>query len=234
MGDFNCPEIDWASFHASTLPSTLLCDFVVDCCLQQFITEPTHVKGIILDLVLTSCGVNLNEVVIHSGPSPILVTSDHFPVSFSLSCLLQPHSVSSSFPSLNYSKVDYVGLNDYLLSLDWEQYFTSNDIEYLWATLKSVILESSSQFIPVSNPSRYPRWFSGPIKHKLHLVRSLRKKAKRVSFPCHREPFPSHREHMLHKAETDLQKDILEGKSRFESDLVDKFAFSNDSRIYTC
>uniref|UniRef100_A0A1X7TMN6 Reverse transcriptase domain-containing protein n=1 Tax=Amphimedon queenslandica TaxID=400682 RepID=A0A1X7TMN6_AMPQE len=132
---------------------------------------------------------------------------------------------SASLQSPEPNKGDYVGLNDYLLSLDWEQYFTSNNIEYLWANLKSVILESSSQFIPVFNPSRYPRWFSGPIKHKLHLVRSLRKKAKRVSIP-------SHREHMLHKAETDLQKDILEAKSRFESDLVDKFAFSNDSRIY--
>ena len=49
LGDFNVIDINWTSFHASSLPS-LFCDLVN---VIQLVSEPTHSHGNILDLVLS-------------------------------------------------------------------------------------------------------------------------------------------------------------------------------------
>ena len=49
VGDFNVPNIKWLTLSASASFSSLLCDLIVHLNLTQLITEPTQVKGNILD-----------------------------------------------------------------------------------------------------------------------------------------------------------------------------------------
>ena len=51
VGDFNFPDIDWLSLSGSSFLSNFFCDFIFDCNLTQHVTQPTHVKGNILDLI---------------------------------------------------------------------------------------------------------------------------------------------------------------------------------------
>ena len=55
VGDFNFPDIDSLSGPSSL--SNFFCDFIFDCNLTKHGTQPTHVKGNILDLILTSAAV---------------------------------------------------------------------------------------------------------------------------------------------------------------------------------
>lgn len=108
----------------------MLCDFAFDNSLLQLVHESTHEKGNILDLVITLCPAYISNVEVHSNNYPLLVSSDHYPITFSFACNL-PHPVSYSFPSFNFPKGDYMAINDFLLDYDWSTFIMSSDIEGL-------------------------------------------------------------------------------------------------------
>ena len=65
---------------------------------------------------------------------------------------------------------------------------------------------------------------SSTIRHKINILRSLRKKCKRN--PSNTNTFK------LHSAEIQLESEIQLARCTYESNLVKKFARSNDSKIY--
>ena len=58
VGDFNFPDICWSSLSGTSSLSNHFCEFVFDHNLTQHVTNPTHIMGNILDLVLTSASVS--------------------------------------------------------------------------------------------------------------------------------------------------------------------------------
>ena len=101
--------------------SNLFCEFVFDCNLTQHVTEPTHIRGNILDLVLTSPSVILDQFSINSSADAIL--SDHFLI-YLLSLCSIPSSIKSK-PGYVYdfSKANYNGMCDFLLDSDFRALF---------------------------------------------------------------------------------------------------------------
>ena len=84
VGDFNFPDIDWLSLSSSSPLSNNFCEFIFDCNLTQHVLQPTHVKGDILDLVLTTSNVILNHLSVQSSPD--ICFSDHFIIRFIPQC----------------------------------------------------------------------------------------------------------------------------------------------------
>ena len=76
VGDFNLPDIQWDTLSSTSSISCAFCDFVFDNLLTQLIDQPTHIKGNILDLVLTNLSVASNNN---------WIATDHFAVTFQLS-----------------------------------------------------------------------------------------------------------------------------------------------------
>ena len=54
VGDFNLPDICWSSLIGLSPFSISFCDFVYEYNLSQLVECPTHIKGNMLDLVLTN------------------------------------------------------------------------------------------------------------------------------------------------------------------------------------
>ena len=79
LGDFNAPDVNWSSLSASTPSSTTLCDVVFRNNLLQVVSEPTHVLGNTLDLILTNSPDRIAKIVVSS---PAL--SDHSLITFDL------------------------------------------------------------------------------------------------------------------------------------------------------
>ena len=77
VGDFNFPDIDWSSLLGSSSSSNYFCEFIFDCNLTQHVTKPTHEKGNILDLVLTSPLITIDQISVNSSS-----LSDHFLIYF--------------------------------------------------------------------------------------------------------------------------------------------------------
>ena len=78
VGDFNLPDICWSSLMGKSPISSSFCDFVFRCNLTQHVQDPTHMKGNILDLVLSN---PIDELVI-SSPRNYKIDTDHFLISF--------------------------------------------------------------------------------------------------------------------------------------------------------
>ena len=66
------------------------------------------------------------------------------------------------------------------MDVDFNVCLLSNDIEFIWFTIKSFIFEAMSMFIPkiVLGRHQYPKWFDSDIRHHLKCLRTLRKKYK--------------------------------------------------------
>ena len=94
VGDFNLPDISWASLTCSTTLSLNFCDFIFDYNLTQHVLDPTHIKGNILDLVITSPCINITNLSITQPPNHI--ASDHYIVSFIPSSVFQLAGLVSS------------------------------------------------------------------------------------------------------------------------------------------
>ena len=146
VGDFNFPDINWSSLTGSSSLSNSFCEFVFDCNLTQHVMHPTHVRGNILDLVFTSSHVDVEQLSIHTSSK--ISFSDHFIISF----IPHSHMVSPATPRLgyifDYSNADFDSICSFLMDLDFTVCLQSNDIEFIWATIKSFIFEAMSLFVP--------------------------------------------------------------------------------------
>ena len=177
VGDFNLPNICWSTFTGNSSVSTFFCDFIFNWNLTQHILVPTHIEGNILDLVLTSENIQISDLSINC-PSH-LINSDHFIISFNLNCG-RPLSVINKAKYVfdyNNSKADWDGLCSYLLGLDFSGCFQSNNIEFIWDTVKSIIYEAMCRYIPKVKLKTYrnPPWFNSSIRHHINCLRTLRK-----------------------------------------------------------
>jgi len=66
VGDFNYPDISWTDLVGDTTCSNLFCELVFDSNLTQLVDVPTHVRGNILDLVLTNEVDAIKVLKVHS------------------------------------------------------------------------------------------------------------------------------------------------------------------------
>ena len=75
--DFNLPEINWSSLIGLS-SSSKFCEFVFDNNLIQHVDSPTHVKGNILDIVVS------NTSTVSDISANQLLISDHFIIGFKI------------------------------------------------------------------------------------------------------------------------------------------------------
>ena len=153
-GDFNLPDIDWSSLQGSSFLSNYFCEFIFDCSLclvidfspcilfvfcvlTQHVTEPTHVKGNILDLVLTLPSITIDQLSVNSSSD-----ADHFLIHFIPFCNISSTVKSKPSYIYDFSKANYNSMCDFLLDSDFRALFESMDIEFAWSVIKSFIFEA--------------------------------------------------------------------------------------------
>ena len=217
LGDFNTPDINWATLSGQSTFSQSFCAFIFE---SNLIASPTHIKGNILDLVLVNLPESVGNIIIHSKST----LSDHFPITFNVSSTRKRVTKSPILPTPNFSKLDYNALTSYLLEFDFSFLYQSSDIEFVWSSLKRIILNSICLFAPVVKKShqKFPKWFTSNIKHNINKLRSLKKSLKKPN---------SSKGKSVELAESLLCQEIADSKSVFESKLVNEPVISNNSEI---
>ena len=98
--------------------SDLFCDLIFDFNLTQYVTQPTHSGGNILDLILAPPAVPICEVLVYPLQP---LCSDHYMISFQIMGETPKYGLKST-PTIvpDYGKIDFEGLNDYLLNKDFD------------------------------------------------------------------------------------------------------------------
>ena len=78
----------------------------------------------------------------------------------------------------NFSNWDLVGLCHYLRNVDFTPCFLSNDIEYVWSCISTLIKSGINHFIPTTgiNHNRQLKWFNSNIRHHIKYLHILKRK----------------------------------------------------------
>lgn len=220
LGDFNAPDVDWNSLSTSSWRSTALCDLVFDMNLVQLVSGPTHVHGNTLDLVFSNC---TERVTVTSNNTAAL--SDHNIIS------LHVQSGSNNAIDMppkfvyNYSQVDWMGLDSYLMDIDFSCMNLCSDVNILCQFLTETIYAACDQFIPVvkipSDPS--PPWFNSEIRHCLKKLHSAKRRMQKRS--------SMRRQSCVRGLEARVENMIFLSKESYINSLITSFS-SNPKKLY--
>ena len=137
LGDFNSPDINWSTLAGSSTASNNLCKFIFESNLVQLVDSPTHANS----------PDHVTNLLVHPPDYHQCVTSDHYLITFTITFehLVSPPTINEVF---NFTKGDYTGLSEYLLSRDLSSIYKSSDIEEIWHLLKSNITRAMVYLSP--------------------------------------------------------------------------------------
>ena len=127
----------------------------------------------------------------------------------------------------NFANGDFVGLCHHLSNADFTPCFQSNDIEFVWSFISTLIKSGFNHFIPttVIDHQCQPKWFNSNIRHHIQCMHTLKRK-------YNKHPTDSNKV-KIEESEILLQAKISHAKSNYEANLVSTYANNNNSKIYS-
>ena len=224
LGDFNTPDIDWHTLTVDSNFSIQLCNLIFQYNYSQVVTSPTHEHGNLLDLVITNNDDIISDVQVHSEGT--FIKSDHYLVSFKLKSILNHKPDSCPITILDYSKANYDGLNQFLSSTDYSTCYQSENVEFVWSFVKSLLLQGIRRFIPTIKlkTTAHPKWFTPALRHQLKCIQTLKRR-------YHKSP-TEHIKSRILLSENQFALESSLAKSSFESNLINNFVTGNQTKIF--
>ena len=236
VGDLNLPGISAENWEDSICDDRFDQDYLDlfnDLDLKQLMREPTHIKGRILDILLTNHSQSIENLSILEENQ--VCKSDHYPVTFDILEKIKRKKCPKR-KLFNYKKAQWGPLNEEISSIDWIEYLSANDIERSWAMFETKLNELCVKYIPTITikSSHKPPWFDAEVFSKCREKEKWRSKFKKSKSDEHYMKFS--------KCRSDLKKLIkTKMNENFDDDLhtnaiTKKFwsyvkSTSNSSRI---
>ncbi|XP_055522520.1 uncharacterized protein LOC129716712 [Wyeomyia smithii] len=197
-GDFNQPRLEWTvdsaviSAHLPAASATLVdgMDFYNLC---QTNLQRNHL-GRILDLVFcpSDCRVSTERSVV-----PLLPVDLHHPpltITLPVTCSsdIARARVEVGNRSLNYRRIDFAALSDYLLNFDWESLLTCTDIDELTHRFCDVIVQWLHSNLPFVKRPNSPAWGTLWLRELKRLKNSSQRKYRRLKTALTKSDFKRH------------------------------------------
>ena len=159
VGDFNMPHVQWDNYHSTVQTEQLFLDSFSNLGFEQLIDSPTHIRGNILDLLLTNNTRLINDTRVHHDT--IVCKSDHFPISFTIKSKTKKNKAAKR-ELYNFKRADWASINSELHNVNWDRLLLFNDdVEFSWARFKIKLFEITDRHIPKIKVScnAQPPWF---------------------------------------------------------------------------
>ena len=236
MGDFNLDTVDWDNQSSTNRIHTKFLDTFNNLGLTQQILQPTHIKGNVLDILLTDKPDLLSNIRILERDE--ILKSGHFAISCSINLRVKRLKCDKR-KIYNLKKSDWDALNMELRRVNWNAHIQCCDPTTAWITFKSILLELCNKYIPkiTIKSNTAPPWFDSDV-HKLCMKKEKHRKLyKQTNNQVHHNKFKSCRK--------DVKKLIKQKmRSNFDDDLnqsviTKKFwsyvkSSTNSSRLPEC
>jgi len=126
IGDLNLPQACWEDNSSPVSIEQHFIDTFNDLSLKQLVTVPTHIKGNILDNILTDKPDLISNLFVDDMHSPC--GSDHYPIFFKLK-LNASRKKPCKRKIYNFKRADWPKLNDELSSKDWDHLFRNRSAD---------------------------------------------------------------------------------------------------------
>lgn len=207
IGDFNFPKVNWADLTSDRASEPFL-DCTIDNGFAQLVDFPTHLRGNVLDLILT----NRPENILHIEPLGNLGNSDHSILAIDV--LFNPRSNTSTELIYDWKNGNMEGLREFLGNEDWERSLLNKDAEQAWTLFKGKIDLGLAQFIPKirRRSSNNHQWMSKTVK------RLVRKKQRHYNvYMDTRTPQDYDR---FKATEKECKRAIRKAKKKFETSIA--------------
>ena len=149
IGDLNLSSVTWpindGAIHNFNRIDKLFVDSFSELGLNQHVTEPTHIKGKTLDILLSNQSPLINDVKVinHSH----ICNSDHFPIHFKVNVKTK-NKIISKRKVYNFKKANWVQLNRDLKEVPWRAITDATDPELAWRNFKNVLFALVNKYIP--------------------------------------------------------------------------------------
>ena len=217
IGDINLPSTDF-SVGTSNAKGRPILEAVADKFLENLVDFPTHLRGNSLDCALADESVKNNVYSVENIGN--LSNSDHCLIKIELD--FAPKFNRSTEKVFNWHKGDEEGLKNYLESIDFVELFQEKNANTAWLTLKEVIDDSISRYIPLTARRKQgdPPWMNSYVKR---LVNRKQTKWKRYAKNRTNDNFIRYKE-----AEKECKKGVSAAKRNFER----KIAKSGNKRPF--
>ena len=207
VGDINLPGIDWKN-HTSNNKGSDFFNSVNDSFLFQMIEFPTHVKGNILDLLITDCP----ERIISIEDKGRLGKSDH--VMILIEAIFDYDCEPSIEQIPDWNKADISAIINDLNEVNWKEELSDRNTEEAWELFNDRVKDTMEKNVP-KKPRRLknnPIWMTKRLKKMLKKKEKAWNDYKKNSNP---EKFAAYK-----KLEKSVQKGVKNSKKRFEKKLA--------------
>ena len=150
IGDFNLSSISWPLLEnqcSSNPIEKLFVESFTEKGLDQCITEPTHIKGRTLDLLLTNNQSLISNLQVLK--KDYICRSDHFPITF----VIKTNFKIKPMPKrkiYNFKKANWLGLNQDLEKIPWDRVLGNREPEYAWQNFKSILFYFVDKHVPTT------------------------------------------------------------------------------------
>ena len=158
IGDLNLSGTSWPEGETSSNLEQGFLDLFNDLGLEQQIEKPTHIKGRVLDLLLTNSPSLIRDVSI-LGHNDVC-SSDHFCITFNIKVRVKRKKVTKR-KIYNYKRADFKGLNSELKHIPWDSVLAGCDPGTGWVKFKGILLNLCNKYIPTVTvrDKLQPPWF---------------------------------------------------------------------------
>ncbi len=151
VGDFNHPDIEWSESigqlnsndkSAQVLLSNLNSNYI-----SQLVNEPTFSNNF-LDLILTDDSCRVSEVSI--GPPLGVSEKNSFHSTITWKFAMQDKSLDNRvITKRNYQMGDYLRMSAHLSNIDWNEMFTSSNVDICYVRFLKIYDSALEEYIPL-------------------------------------------------------------------------------------
>ena len=159
------------------------------------------------------------------------MNSDHFIVTFDYICpnsIKLPPTANLNSYVFDFPKADYESICSFLMDADFSHCLQSEDVEYIWLSIKNIILAGMNLFIPKVRirKHQYPFWYTPELRHLSKCLLTLRRKLSKCAHPT------ALQHAKLSQWEENFFSKVQSSKATYESKLIHSFAGKCNSKIY--
>jgi hypothetical protein len=200
------PGIDWREERADGKGRELL-ETIIEEGLQQLVSFPTHIKGNMLDLVITNCADRVLEVCDVGR----LGKSDHCMLSIVVEG--EPQTLCQDKERYVWGKANMDAIKDDLDGIDWKQEMGQRTVDEAWNFLTTRLQETIDRNVPKGQHRtkfKHP-WMNREI---LRLVRKKRRAWRNYKFTASLEDREAYK-----RIEKETANKIRNAKRKMEKEL---------------
>ena len=188
----NFPKTHWEDLVSTDPTEQLFLNTFGNLSLEQLVDVPTHVKGNILDYLITDSVHLVKNLTVE--PYHPICGSDHHLIKFDLSLnTLRRKAIKRTI--YNFKHADWDSLNSEFLNTNWEIILSNGNVENSWKKFKSTFFEICNKHIPkikISNGFK-PPWYDSEVFELDRKKERMHAKYKKSGSDLHHAKFCAYR-----------------------------------------